>query len=188
MQLLKHSLTEARLQVEQLEQLAEERPNTYDSAANCEVEAAVKQVIRILRTNKLDLEKHIERDILFDYPIMAWLAECAAWMNNIRVVGADGAVAFEIMHRRPFHKRLLPFGELVHVHLPLDGTAQARRGAMGARAVDGVMLGYSDVSHSYFVWLPHLQQVRPMRSITRLPLSQRWSASAQEAITATKRD
>ena len=61
-------------------------------------------------------------------------------MINVRVVGADGAVAFERVRRKPFLKRLLPFGELVHVHLPLDGPAQTRRGALESRAVDGVML------------------------------------------------
>ena len=50
------------------------------------------------------------------------------------------------------------------------------------------MLGYGDVSHSYFVWMPHLKQVRLMRSITRRPLSQRWSADALEAIDVTKKD
>ena len=114
------------------------------------------------------------------------MAEYAAWMINIRVVGVDDAVAYERSRRRPFHKRLLPFGELVNVHLPLDGPAQARRGASEPRAVDCLMLGYGDISHSYFVWLPHLHQVRPMRSITRLPLSQRLGAPALEAITATK--
>ena len=63
---------------------------------------------------------------------MTWLAEYAAWMIHIMVVGADGAVDFERFRRRPFHKRLLPFGELVQVHLPLDGPAQARRGALEA--------------------------------------------------------
>ena len=133
LQLLRHALTEARLQIEQLEQLVEEHPNTYDSAANGEVEAKVKQITGILRTNKLDFEKRIEREIPFDHPIMTWLAEYAACMINIRVVGANGAVAFERIRRRPFHKRLLPFGELVHVHLPLDGPAQARCGALEAR-------------------------------------------------------
>ena len=61
--------------------------------------------------------------------------------------------------RRSFHKRLLPFGECVYVHLPLDGPAQARRDALEARAVDGVMFGYADISDSYLVWMPHLKMV-----------------------------
>ena len=83
----------------------------------------------------------------------------------------DGMVTFEKVRQRPFHKRLLPFAELVNVHLQLDGPAPARRGALEARAVKGIMLGYGDVSHSYLVWLPHIRQVRLVRSITRLPVS-----------------
>ena len=147
----------------------------------------MKQITGILRTNKLDLEKRTERSIPLDHPVMTWLAEYSAWMITVRVVGTDGAVAYERVRRKPFLKRLLPFGELVHVHLPLDGPAQTKRGALDSRAVDGVMLGYGDTSHSYLVWLPHLQQVLPMRSVTRRPLSQRWDAAALEAITATKK-
>ena len=66
LQLLKHALKEARLQVEHLEQLVEEHPNTYDSAANDEVEATVKQIIGILHTNQLEFEKRIEREIPLD--------------------------------------------------------------------------------------------------------------------------
>ena len=67
--LLKHALTEARYQIELMEQIMEEHPNTYDSAANGEVEATAKQVTGILRTNRLDLEKRIQREILLDYPV-----------------------------------------------------------------------------------------------------------------------
>ena len=176
--LLKHALTEARYKIEQLEQVVQEHPNAYDHAANGEIEATVKQIMGIIRTNKLDLEQRIQREIPVEHPVMTWLVEYAAWIVNIRAVGTDGAVAFERVRGRPFHKRLLPFGELVHVHLPLDGPAQNRQGALDSRAVDGIMLGYGDVSHSYLVWMPHLQQVRLMRPITRRPLSQRWSADA----------
>ena len=119
---------------------------------------------------------------------MTWLVAYAAWIINIRTVGTDGAVAFERVRGRPFHKRLLPFGEQVHVHMPLDGPAQTRGGALDAQAVDGIMLGYGEVSHSYLVCMPHIQQVRLMRSITRRPLSQRWSADALEAVNVTKKD
>ena len=51
LQLLEHALTEARLQIENLDQLQEEHPNTHDPAANGEIEATVKQITGILRTN-----------------------------------------------------------------------------------------------------------------------------------------
>ena len=97
-------------------------------------------------------------------------------------------VAFEGIRRRPFHKRLVPSGELENVHLPLDGPDQAQRGALDARAISGVMLGYGDVSQSYLVWMPHIKQVRLMRSITLLPFSQRWRADAWKAVDVTKKD
>ena len=76
----------------------------------------------------------------------------------------------------------------MNVHLPIDSPERVRQGALDARAVEGVMLGYGDLSHSYLVWLPHIRQVRTMRAITRLPLSQRWSASKLEDIDVTKKD
>ena len=165
--LLKHALTEPRFQIEQLKQVVQEHPNAYDHAANGETESTVKQVTGILRTNKLDLELRIQREIPLEHPVMTWLVECAAWIINIRTVGADGAVAFERVRRRPFHKWLLPFRERMHVHLPLDGPEQIKRGALDERAVEGVMLGYGDVSHSYLVWMPHMKQVRLKRRESR---------------------
>ena len=59
--LLKHALAEARFQIEELDQVVQEHPNTYDHAANGEIEATVKQVTGIIRANKLDLEQRIQR-------------------------------------------------------------------------------------------------------------------------------
>ena len=109
LQLLKHALCERRYQIEQLDQIVDEHPNTYDSAANCEAEATVKQVTGILRMNKLDLEKRIQREVPLGHPVVTWLTEYAAWIISTRVVGAVGAVTFERVRRRPFHKRLVPF-------------------------------------------------------------------------------
>ena len=63
LQLFKHALTETRYQIEQLEHIVQENKNSYDHTANVEIEARVKQVTGILRTNKLDLEKIIQREI-----------------------------------------------------------------------------------------------------------------------------
>ena len=71
--LLKHALTEARLKVVDLIQIQEEHPNSYDSAGNGEIEAAVKQVTRVLATNKLDLERRIGMKIPQSHPVVSWL-------------------------------------------------------------------------------------------------------------------
>ena len=111
----------------------------------------MKQVKGILRTNKFDLEKYIQKEIPLYHPVMICLVEYAAWMLNVRVVGTDSTVPFERVRRRPFHKQFLPFGELVNVLLPLDGPARARRRALDARAVEGIMLGYGNVSNFFVV-------------------------------------
>ena len=188
LKLLKHALTESRIHVEHLERIQEEHPVDYDHAGNGEIEAAVKQLTGILRTNKLDLERRINKEVPLSHPLMTWLVEYSAWMITIRVVGKDGLVAFQRVRKRPFHKRLLPYGELVNVHLPSDGPDRAQRGALDARAVEGIMLGYSTVSHAYKVWLPHLQKVKTMRSISRLPLSQRWCADKVSVVNVCARD
>ena len=63
LQLFKHALIEMHYQIEQLEHIVQEHQNSYDHTANVEIEARVKQVTGILRTNKLDLEKIIQREI-----------------------------------------------------------------------------------------------------------------------------
>ena len=84
----------------QLEQMLEDYPNTYDPAGNGEIEATLKQVTIILRANKLDLEKHIQKEVPLNHPVMDWLMEYSAPVINIRAVGADSAMAFERVRRR----------------------------------------------------------------------------------------
>ena len=50
------------------------------------------------------------------------------------------------------------------------------------------MMGYGTVSRSYVVWLPHLRQVKRMRSIYRLPEFQRWNAEKLGDIDVTVKD
>ena len=77
LKLLRHAVTEARIRVDDLNQVMTEHPNTYDHAGNGEIENAVKQVIGILRTNKLDLEKRIGKEIPLGHPVVTWLVEYA---------------------------------------------------------------------------------------------------------------
>ena len=129
LKLLRHAVTEARIKVEGAEQVLEEHPNAYDHAGNGEIEAAVKQLSGIIRTNKLDLERSLGKEIPLGHPVMTWLVEYAAWMLTVRPVGPDGLVAYERVRGKAFHKRFVRFGELVNVHLPVDGPDRANRGA-----------------------------------------------------------
>ena len=75
LKLLKHALTESRMHVKQLERIQEEHPVDYDHAGNGEIEAAVKQLTGILRTNKLDFERRINKEVPLSHPLMTWLVE-----------------------------------------------------------------------------------------------------------------
>jgi len=186
LKLLTHALTEARYKVEELEQVLEEHPNTYDSSGNGQIEATVKQFTGILRTNKLDLEKRLSREVPLKSPILHWLVEYAAFIVTIRVKGEDGKTAHQRVRKCDFAKRLVPFGELVLVHLPIKCPERQAAGALDARSKYGLVLGYGRQRHSYVVYVDGA--VKEYRSIHRLPLSQRWEAAQLEQVAVTPKD
>ena len=173
-------MTEARLEITKMDQMIEEHPNTYDSAGNGEVEVAVKTVTGLLRTNKIDLEKRIGKAVPQSHPLFSWLVEYCAWICNIRTKGDDGLTAYQRVRHRDFNKRLLPFGELVLVHLPIKGPKRREGGALDPRAVEGLLIGYGKDSYSYVVYVNG--EVKQYRSIYRMPLSKRWSAEKLESM------
>ena len=186
LKLLEHSLTEARLDVVGLEQIYQEHPNAYDSSGNGEIEAAVKQLTGILRTNKLDLEKRINMKVPQSHAVMSWLVVYAAWMITVRVMGEDGLTAYQRVRHRSFAKRLVSFGETVQVYLQPKGPERRAAGALDARTKVGVVLGYATETHAYMVFVDGT--VRPYRSIYRLPLSRRWSAGKLQEVNVTVKD
>ena len=165
--LLQHALTEARYTVEDLEQILEEHPNTYDSSGNGQIEATVKQFTGILRTNKLDLEERLNKKIPLSSPLVTWLVEFAAFIITIRVKGDDGKTAHQRVRKCDFAKRLVPFGELVLVHLPIKSPERQNAGALDAHAKYGIILGYGRQRHSYQVFAEGA--VKEYRTVHRLP-------------------
>jgi len=81
---------------------------------------------------------------------------------------------------RDFKKRLVPFGELALVHLPIKGPERREGGALDPRAVEGLFLGYGKASHSYVVYVDG--GIKQYRSIYRVPLSKRWCADRLEGM------
>ena len=97
-------------------------PNTYDSSVNSWIEIAVKTVSGLLRTNKVDLETRIGEVIPQAQRLFCWLAGYCAWIHNVRTRGTDGLTAYHGVRFRDFLKRLVPFGELVLVHMHANGS------------------------------------------------------------------
>ncbi len=186
LKLLEHALTEARYTIKELDQVLEEHPNTYDSSGNGQVESAVKQVTAMLRTNKLDLEKRLDKEIPLNSPMLPWLVEYAAFIINARVKGEDGLTAQQRVRKCAFAKRMVPFGELVLVHMPIKSPERRDGGALDSRSKWGIVLGYGRTRHSYVVYCDGT--VKEYRSIHRIPLSQRWDLSRIEAVDITPKD
>ena len=183
LKLLEHAVTEARLELKNVEQLLEEHPNVYDSSSNGEVEVAVKSLTGVLRTNKLDLEKRVGMAVPQIHPLFSWLVEYCAWMLTVRNKGEDGITAYKRVRGREYMKRLLPFGELVLAHLPSKGPERVQGGALDPRAKEGIFVGFGKTSHSYMVYSEGV--IKPYRSVYRIPLSQRWDGAKLEKMDVT---
>ena len=121
LKLLKDSLKTARVEVEELEQVMEEQAVKYDSKSNGDVENAVKQVTKQLRTLKLCLGKRISKKIPTAHPLLTWLVEHSAWVLNTMVVGPDGLTAYHRTKGKSYAKRGIAFGEYAMYMLPTKG-------------------------------------------------------------------
>ena len=183
--LLNHALTEIRIDTK-MDQITEEHPTVYDPSGNGDVEAAVKQFQGVLRTNKRDLEKRMGAKVPVEHPLFGWLVEYCAFIINIRIMGKDGITAFARVRRKSFAKRLIPFGELVLVHMPRMSPERQKQGVLEPRAIKGVILGYGRQSHSYAVYVDG--EIKYVRSVARLPLSRRWQVDALQDVAVTVQD
>ena len=96
----------------------------------------MKQFQGILRTNKRDLEKRMGARLPVGHPLFTWLVEYCAFIINIRVVGKDGITAFARVRRKNFAKRLIPFGEFVHIHVPRMSPERQQQGVLEPRAIE----------------------------------------------------
>ena len=78
LKVLKDSLKTARVEIAEPEQIQDEQAIKYDSKSNGDVENAVKQVTKLLRTLKICLEKRMGKKIPTSHPLLTWLVEHAA--------------------------------------------------------------------------------------------------------------
>jgi len=121
-----------------------------------------------------------------EHPLFTWLVEYCAFIINVRVVGKDGITAFARVRRKNFAKRLIPFGEYVLVHVPRMSPERQQQGVLEPRAVEGLMLGYGQQSHSYLVYVNG--EFKHVRSVSRLPLSMSWRTDMLQDVKFTVQD
>ena len=175
--LLKESLKELR--VSNIEQCQEEHSVAYDSKDNGAVENACKQVQGHLRTHRSCLESRLGVRIPVQHPAFAWLVEHVAWLITVRLRGADGRTSHQLAKGHEFGKRLVGFAEWCLYKKPLK-KIQKQEEKLERRWEHAVCLGYSRTSNEYIFY--RTGEVFKAREIQRVPLEQRWSADAVQAI------
>ena len=149
------------------------------------MEAAVKRVTGILRTNKIALENKVNVNIPVNHPIISWMTEYAAWMCTTMRVGDDGMTPYHRVRGRPYTKRLVQFGECVLAQGDTKGPAAQERGKLDSRWSPGVIVGFSNNSHAY--WVHNDDGARLCRSVKRLPTADQWKKEELEKISTTRR-
>ena len=168
------------------EQVVQEHPAAYDSAGNGEVENAIRRFSGLLRTLKLCLEQRIQRRVPGEHKLMSWLVEFTAWLLTVRVQGIDGITAYHRVRGRGYAKRGVGFGELVQFKLPSKGPLRKQDGSLDRRWLHGIVLGYSRISHEYWIYCE--DRAILARSIQRLPLNVRWDRDRLEGVSLSRHD
>jgi len=84
---------------------------------------------------------------------------------------------------RPFGQQVVGFGEAVLYKLPTKGPRSQPDGNMGAKQAEGMFVGYNRGSNTFTV-ITDDGKVEA-RSMTRMPVPDRWSADKLAKIKAT---
>ena len=181
--LVEAALREVRVECPDLETVAKEAPERYDSQANGLVEVGIRNIRGLYRTHRLCLERRLGRSVPIDGPIASWLLEHVCFLTNALRKGADGLTPWTRCRGRAFRQHLIGFCETCLYKLPSKGPQHDAEGNMSARWKLGVFLGYNRESNAYL--LANDDGVVTSRAVMRRPIENRWRADLVESITAT---
>ena len=110
-----------------------------ESKSNGEAERAVQSVHGLARTVKDFLEEKLQISLEPTWPILAWLIEYSATLQNIFQIGSDGMTAFHRLKGKPWRVDLPSFGECVEF--------KKRTGSkLESRWESGIYLGVKDTT------------------------------------------
>ena len=84
--------------------------------------------------------------------MVTWLVEHVAWLLNTRVIGNDGATAYQRTKGKSYAKRSIGFGEYVMHMLPTKGPQHDMLGKLDARWKYGYIMGYGKSSNEYYIF------------------------------------
>ena len=115
--LLKKTLKTVRIEVADVDQIAEEHPPERDPQANGAIESAVGGFKGLLRTYVVALETRLGHRVPPDHPVISWLVQHTSYLMTVKVKGEDGQTAYERVRMRAFNTRMLEFAEMCRYKL-----------------------------------------------------------------------
>ena len=176
--LLRESLRSMRVEVNGLDQVAEEHPPEHDPQANGAIESTVGQFKGLLRTYVFGLETRIGHRVPPDHPVVTWMVQHTAHMMTVRVKGEDGQTAYERVRFRAFNTRLLEFGAVCRHKLRVKDAQE--NGTLATRWGLGVFIGLCSMTGRYIVF--DGEEVTFARTVVQVPDVQKWSKDRISAV------
>jgi len=140
-----------------------------ESQSNGLAERGVQTIEGLVRSHKLELEKKLGESIDVEMPVMSWLVEHCADLQNKYHVHADGRTSWERLKGKKHHGEILEFGQRVLHRLP----GKTHGGLLAARWMPGVWLGKRFTSEEHILGLENGRVVRA-RAVRSMPPGSMW--------------
>ena len=151
-----------------LRQFVPESSDVGESRSNGKAENSVQRLRDMIRTYKSALETHINFRIPSQHPVIRWIVDHAASVNNRHVCNSDGVTPYQAIHGQRSTWKLCEFGEQVFYYVP-----KRLRSKMDLRFRIGTFLGNSQHSNEAFVAVATGTVIKS-RSIVRVVAPSRW--------------
>ena len=91
--LVRNAMRESKVIIEDVDTVAQENPEAYESQSNGMTESAIKTLRGMFRTLRACLQRRLQRKVPVSHPISAWLLEhCCMLLNTVKR-GDDGLTA-----------------------------------------------------------------------------------------------
>ena len=161
---------------------APELSSVGESQSNGKSERGVQLVEDLIRTLKSAFEARLGMRLGSTHPIMCWLVEYASVLLSKYSVGNDGFTAYQKLHGKRAHEKLVEFGEKVLYFIP-----KAKRAKLDKRFGLGVYLGRALWGDENYIARADGTVVRA-RGLARLSPKLRWDAKWFKGIHGTPND
>ena len=152
------------------------------SQSNGSIENAVADIEAQIRVGRLALEQNYGVKIPVNHPVVQWLVTYAGFALRCYSVGRDGKTAYQRIRGKRFDRELVEFGERVHFkrNRHTIGPVLNKWNSMWGT---GIFLGVKADSSEFFIGTS--DGILKIRTIKRMPPSQRWILSSLELVRGT---